>query len=243
MLMAVFLLSDEPVFPPPYLAQRNGLLAIGGDLSIERLIAAYRNGIFPWYGGGEPILWWSPDPRLVLFPEKLHISRRLKRILKNGPFTVTMDAAFREVITECARIRLERGGETWIDRNMIKAYCRLHEYGMAHSVEVWNEDKICGGLYGVALGSSFFGESMFSRIPNASKVALVYLVRQLLKWSFSMIDCQTTTAYLIGMGAQHIPRSLFLELLEKSLKTPTRPGKWKSDKEKALHQKNDAKIL
>jgi leucyl/phenylalanyl-tRNA--protein transferase len=232
--MAVFLLSDKPAFPPPYLAQRNGLLAMGGDLSVERLIAAYQNGIFPWYGEGEPLLWWSPDPRLVLFPGKLHVSKRLKRMVKNRVFDITFDTAFPTVITECARIRQEQGKETWIDTDMIAAYCRLHDYGVAHSVESWQDGALCGGLYGVALGKCFFGESMFSRASNASKVALVCLVGHLREWSFSMIDCQTTTAHLMRMGAQHIPRSLFLELLEKSVKRPGHEGKWTMDGNRIL---------
>ncbi len=231
--MAVFLLSRDAAFPPPYLAQSNGLLAVGGDLSVERLISAYRNGIFPWYMEGEPILWWSPDPRLVLFPKRLHVSRRLKRILKKGAFHVTWDTAFRAVITECARCRLERGTKTWIDQNMIDAYCRLHERGLAHSVEVWREGVLCGGLYGVALGRCFFGESMFSRVSDASKVALVSLVDRLLQWSFSMIDCQTPTAHLVRMGAEHLPRSLFLELLGNALRLPWLAGKWTQDPEEA----------
>jgi len=232
--MAVFVLSEKPVFPPPYLARKNGLLAVGGDLTPERLVVAYRSGIFPWYGEGEPILWWSPDPRLVLFPDKLHVSKRLKRVLKKRAFRVTADTAFGRVITECARIRMEKGKETWIDSRMIDAYCRLHEYGIAHSVESWQGETLSGGLYGVALGRCFFGESMFSRTSDASKTALVHLVGHLLERSFTMIDCQTTTLHLMRMGATHIPRSLFLELLEKSMNGPPEEKTWKMDADRVL---------
>ncbi len=232
--MAIFVLPEKPVFPPPYLARQSGLLAVGGDLSPERLIVAYRNGIFPWYGEGEPILWWSPDPRLVLFPDRLHISKRLKRVLKKRTFRVTADTAFGRVITECARIRTEKGKETWIDQDMIDAYCRLHEYGIAHSVESWQGETLCGGLYGVALGKCFFGESMFSRTSDASKTALAHLVGHLLEQSFTMIDCQTTTRHLTRMGATLIPRSLFLELLEKSMNGPREEKTWKMDADQVL---------
>jgi len=227
--MAVFLLSDAPTFPPPYLAQRNGLLAVGGDLAERRLITAYRNGIFPWYGEGEPILWWSPDPRLVLFPEKIHVSRRLKRVIRSRKFHLSMDTAFREVITACAQVRLGQGEGTWIDPSMIEAYCRLHALGFAHSVEVRCDGRLCGGLYGVAMGGCFFGESMFSNVRDASKVALAFLAGQLRRWSFLMIDCQTVTPHLIRMGAEPLPRPLFLEFLEKAMRGTPPAGPWFPD--------------
>ncbi|OGP60967.1 MAG: leucyl/phenylalanyl-tRNA--protein transferase [Deltaproteobacteria bacterium RBG_13_49_15] len=229
--MPVFLLSDEIVFPSPLFAGENGLLAIGGDLSMERLLLAYRMGIFPWYSENEPILWWSPDPRLVLFPSRIHISRNLRRVLKKRMFQITMDSDFRGVITSCSRIRLEKGQETWIDRKMIEAYCALHEAGYAHSVEIRKDGQLCGGLYGVSLGGCFFGESMFSRIGNASKIALACLVQYLTTKSFIMIDCQTTTRHLVRMGAQHVPRSLFLSLLQKAMDLPNITSKWEYDSE------------
>ncbi|MEW5910373.1 MAG: leucyl/phenylalanyl-tRNA--protein transferase, partial [Thermodesulfobacteriota bacterium] len=218
--MPIFLLSDAIEFPSPESASGNGLLAVGGDLSSERLLLAYRMGIFPWYSEPEPILWWSPDPRLVLFPSKIHISRRLRRLLKHSLFRITMDTAFRSVMTGCARTRLEAGEGTWIDEDMISAYVNLHDQGYAHSLEIWKEGELCGGLYGVSLGGCFFGESMFSVASGASKVALVALSRYLENRSFTMIDCQTRTQHLVRMGAQPIPRSLFLSLLNKSLDMP-----------------------
>ena len=174
--MPVFVLSEELVFPPPRLAAADGLLAVGGDLSGERLLLAYRMGIFPWYSEGEPILWWSPDPRLVLYPREFRIPRSLAKVIRRGDFTVSMDQAFQDVIGECARVRRESGEGTWIVPEMLEAYCGLYRAGVAHSVEVWREGQLAGGLYGVALGRSFFGESMFTRVTNASKVALAALV-------------------------------------------------------------------
>jgi leucyl/phenylalanyl-tRNA--protein transferase len=224
--MPVFLLSDELVFPPPHLATRDGLLAVGGDLSQKRLLLAYSLGIFPWFSDGEPIMWWSPDPRLVLYPRELRVSKSLRKIIKKGVFNVTMDLAFVQVITECARIRLQNNEGTWIVEDMIKAYCKLHESGFAHSVEVWYEGKLAGGLYGVSMGKCFFGESMFTRVSNASKVAFVTLVEHLKALSFDMIDCQITTEHLIRFGARETPRGIFLEQLEKSLTAPTKRSKW-----------------
>ena len=225
--MTVFLLSDKIAFPPPHVASKEGLLALGGDLSRERLLLAYRMGIFPWFSDGEPILWWSPDPRLVLYPREIRVSKTLKKIIRKGVFTVTMDSAFDRVINQCAQIRLENNQGTWIVEDMIDAYCRLHESGFAHSVEAWHEGTLAGGLYGVSLGKCFFGESMFTRISNASNVALVTLVEYLNKLSFDMIDCQQTTRHLLGFGAREIPRVRFLKQLEHSLKAPTKRGKWR----------------
>jgi len=224
--MPVFLLSDELEFPPTHLASEGGLLAVGGDLSPDRLLLAYGRGIFPWYAEDEPILWWSPDPRLVLFPDHIIISKSLQRTVRKAVFQVTMDRAFEQVIRSCARIRLQSGESTWIVEEMIRAYCRLHEEGFAHSVEAWYEGELAGGLYGVSLGGCFFGESMFTRVSNASKVAFVYLVRQLSGWLFTLVDCQVTTAHLTRFGAVEIPRSGFIDLLNQSLNAPTRRGRW-----------------
>lgn len=228
--MPVFLLSEELVFPPAHLASEGGLLAVGGDLSQERLLLAYRQGIFPWYAEGEPILWWSPDPRLVLHPDHIKVSRSLNRTMRKGVFQVTMDRAFAQVIQACARTRLERGESTWIVDDMIRAYCGLHEDGFAHSVEAWFEGKLAGGLYGISLGGCFFGESMFTQVSNASKVAFIRLARQLSDWSFTLIDCQVTTGHLIRFGAGEVPRSVFLKQLNRSLALPTRQGRWEFDK-------------
>lgn len=224
--MSVFLLSDKIEFPSPRLASKDGLLAVGGDLSQKRLLLSYRMGIFPWYSDFEPILWWSPDPRLVLYPHEIRISKTLKKILKKNIFKVTMDLAFNTVINNCAQVRLQKNEGTWIVKEMIDAYGKLHESGFAHSVEVWYRGELAGGLYGVSLGKCFFGESMFTRISNASNVALVKLVEYLNELSFDMIDCQMTTRHLTRFGAKEIPRARFLEELEKSLKAPTKKGKW-----------------
>jgi leucyl/phenylalanyl-tRNA--protein transferase len=223
----VFLLSDTIEFPTPHLASEDGLLAVGGDLSQERLLLAYRMGIFPWFSNNEPILWWSPDPRLVLYPHEIKISKTLRKIIKKDVFNVTIDLAFNEVINQCAQVRVQKNEGTWIVRDMIDAYCNLHEAGFAHSVEVWHQGYLAGGLYGVSLGKCFFGESMFTRISNASNVGLVKLVEHLKELSFDMIDCQVPTEHLTRFGARQIPRIRFLNQLEKSLKAPTRKGKWR----------------
>ncbi len=224
--MPVFLLSDTIEFPPPHLASEEGLLAVGGDLTQKRLLLAYRMGIFPWFSNNEPILWWSPDPRLVLYPHEIKTSKTLKKIIKKEVFKVTMDLAFNEVINQCAQVRLKKNQGTWIIEDMIEAYCQLHESGFAHSVEVWRQGELVGGLYGVSLGKCFFGESMFTRISNASNIALVKLVEYLKELSFNMLDCQVPTEHLTRFGARQIPRIRFLNQLEKSLKAPTRKGKW-----------------
>jgi len=224
--MPVYLLSEALIFPHPRLASREGLLAVGGDLSQERLLSAYNQGIFPWFSDGEPILWWSPDPRLILFPHEFKVSRSLKKVLKRSQFDITIDRAFRRVITECAETRMAKKESTWIVREMIEAYCRLHETGFAHSVEAWQNGVLVGGLYGVSLGKCFFGESMFTTVSNASKVALAGLVYFLKSNEFHMIDCQITTKHLISMGAREIPRDRFLALLQASLKEPDMTGKW-----------------
>jgi len=209
-----WLSRDDLAFPPLEKALRepNGLLAAGGDLSAQRLIAAYRHGCFPWYQGEQPLLWWSPDPRTVLFPSELHVSRSLAKCLRQQRFQVTFDQDFAAVIRECAGPRNYTDG-TWITDAMRSAYQQLHEMGLAHSVEVWHEEQLVGGLYGLAMGRLFFGESMFSRADNASKVGFVTLVRQLQQWDFVMIDCQMPTTHLQSLGARSIPRSEFAAAL------------------------------
>jgi leucyl/phenylalanyl-tRNA--protein transferase len=226
--MPVFVLSDRVMFPPAHLADENGLLAVGGDLRRERLLCAYRNGIFPWYSQGEPILWWSPDPRLVLYPSELRVSRRLRRVMRGPSFTVTFDRAFREVIHACAAPRASEQPGTWLVPEMIRAYEGLHAVGIAHSVETWHESRLAGGLYGVSLGGCFFGESMFTRVSNASKVALVALVGFLADHGADMIDCQVKTAHLLRFGARQVPRRRFLKELAASLKKRTLVGHWGS---------------
>lgn len=224
--MPVFLLSDKIAFPPPHFAVKEGLLAVGGDLCRERLLLAYRMGIFPWYAESEPVLWWSPDPRLVLYPDEIHISKTLKKILNKKLFSFTMDRAFERVIIACADTRMKNNEGTWIVDEMIEAYCDLHQSGYAHSVEAWHAGELAGGLYGVSLGRSFFGESMFTKISNASSAALVTLAAQLKKLSFDLIDCQVTTAHLMRLGAREIPRAKFLKQLKKSISEPTLKGRW-----------------
>jgi leucyl/phenylalanyl-tRNA--protein transferase len=227
--------STDLRFPPVELASPEGLLAVGGDLRAERLLEAYRHGIFPWYNPGQPILWWSPDPRAVLFPAKLRVSRSLGKTLRWKKFEVTLDTVFRDVMQCCAEPRNDRPGHgTWITPEMIEAYCVLHARGLAHSVESWLDGKLAGGLYGVALGSAFFGESMFSRETDASKVAFVRLVRQLEHWGFTLVDCQLPSAHLSSLGAEEIRRREFLERLEQALPQPGRPGHWRFEADPAI---------
>lgn len=227
--MPLFRLTDDLVFPPPHLAIEDGLLAVGGDLSVERLLLAYRSGIFPWYSEGDPLLWWSPDPRMVLFPDELHVSRSLERVLKRREFTLTMDTAFPSVIQACAEARGPRRDGTWITREMQSAYCALHDAGYAHSVECWKDGALAGGLYGVSLGACFFGESMFSLATNASKVAFVRLVRQVAAWDFHFVDCQMHTPHLARFGAKEVPRERFLILLRDGMDAVTGVGSWSFD--------------
>ncbi len=228
--MPVFLLSADRIdFPSPGRARQDGLLAVGGDLSLPRLLRAYEMGIFPWYAEGDPIIWWSPDPRLVLYPKDLKISKSLQKILRQNRFHVTLDTAFPDVIRECAIVRREKGEETWLVSEMIDAYIDLHRAGYAHSAEAWSDGRLVGGLYGVSQGSCFFGESMFARTSNASKVAFVLLVEQLKAWGIDLIDCQVPTGHLKRLGAREIPRERFLDQLEKRLKIPTRLGRWRFD--------------
>ncbi|HEX4986456.1 MAG TPA: leucyl/phenylalanyl-tRNA--protein transferase [Burkholderiales bacterium] len=220
-------LRPGDVFPPveQALAEPNGLLAAGGDLSVRRLTEAYRRGIFPWFSEGEPILWWSPDPRMVLFPAELRVSRSLGRTLRNARFEVRADTAFREVMTACAQPRPGSRG-TWIGAAMIEAYCRLHAAGIAHSVETWLDGELAGGLYGIALGGAFFGESMFRRVTDASKIALVALVRHLELEGFGLVDCQMNTDHLASLGAREIPRAEFVQRLRELINYPRLPGPW-----------------
>ena len=217
-------------FPPPQMAMRdpNGLLAIGGDLSATRLVVAYAHGIFPWYNPDEPILWWCPDPRAVLFPAELHVSRSLARHLRKRDVAVTLDTAFAQVLEACAAPRA-RGRGTWLGAEMKHAYQDLHERGHAHSIEVWRHGRLVGGLYGVALGRVFYGESMFSRVDDGSKMAMVYLCRQLQAWHFELMDCQIASAHLASLGAVEIPRERFLAILRAATAAPGRTGRWRFD--------------
>ena len=206
-------------FPPvsEALEAPNGLLAAGGDLSAERILAAYRQGIFPWYNPDEPILWWSPNPRCVLFPDELHVSRSLRKAVRRGDYRLTFDTAFERVIQSCAAPRGDNP-DTWISADMEHAYCRLHLLGHAHSVELWREGALIGGLYGIALGGVFFGESMFSTQSNASKIAFVHLVEQLKEWGYAMVDCQVYSDHLASLGAREIPRRQFIDELRTALR-------------------------
>jgi leucyl/phenylalanyl-tRNA--protein transferase len=226
--MPIFRLNDHIIFPPAHLAE-DGLLAVGGDLSSERLLAAYKNGIFPWYNEDDPILWWSPDPRMLLFPEKIHIARRLRRTIRQGIFQVTADHCFEAVITNCADTPRPGQGGTWILPEMIEAYNRLHKLGYAHSIECWKEDNLVGGLYGVSIGMCFFAESMYSHADNASKMAVTALALQSQRWGFAFIDCQMHTPHLARLGGQTVSRQAFLKLVRQSVRRPTHRGKWNLD--------------
>ena len=236
-MTAPYLLDDvhKTIFPDVELAltEPDGLLAVGGDLSVERLIAAYQQGIFPWYSEGQPILWWSPDPRMVLEPKDIKVSRSLAKTIRKQEVQITFDQNFRGVITACSEARLEKGkrqDETWILDEMIEAYVKLHEAGYAHSVECWQEGKLVGGLYGIAIGKVFFGESMFSRISDASKIAFVSLAQQLEQWGFKLIDCQVYTSHLESLGASMITRKQFLTLLKQYAINNTENSKWQIEK-------------
>ncbi len=234
-------LPPEPVFPPVEraLTEPNGLLAAGGDLSPERILAAYRQGIFPWFSPGEPILWWSPDPRMVLFPAELKVSRSLAKVLRNRPYEVRLDTAFAAVIGACAGTPRDGQHGTWITAEMQAAYGKLHELGYAHSVEVWMDGKLVGGLYGMALGRTFYGESMFSWRTDASKIALAHLCMHLQRQGFGIIDCQMETQHLASLGARPIPRSDFVALLRRTTTTDScAPGRWPADAVRDAFRKN-----
>lgn len=206
----------------------NGLLAAGGGLAPERLIDAYTRGVFPWFSEGDPVLWWSPDPRMVLFLDELHVGRSLARRLRRGGFEVRADTAFGDVIAACSEPRENQGG-TWISPLMMRAYRRLHDLGYAHSVETWIDGALAGGLYGVAVGRMFFGESMFTRVSDASKLALAVLVQNLRRWEFELIDCQMRTAHLASLGAREIPRREFLENVARLVRQPGLPSRWTTE--------------
>jgi len=222
-------LDDSTSFPPlaHALLEPNGLLAAGGDLSAERLVEAYKNGIFPWYSADQPLLWWSPDPRMVLVPKELRISRAMGKRLRKRDFEVRTDTAFEPVMRACATPREGQCG-TWITHDMITAYTDLHRRGLAHSVETWINGELAGGLYGVALGRIFFGESMFTRVTDASKIALITFVKQLERWQFGLIDCQMKTSHLASLGAREIPRAAFVRQL-KVLVNCEPPHPWQFD--------------
>ena len=230
--MTIFLLDEElDGFPSARLADPSGLLAVGGDLCVDRLLKAYRSGIFPWFSEGDPVLWWSPDPRLVLYPEKLKISKSLRRVINKRSFKIRFDTGFDKVITACATVKRKKDGGTWITGGMVEAYCALHDAGWAHSAEAWAGDDLVGGLYGVTIGRCFFGESMFTLVSNAAKTALVYLAAFLERNGFKMIDCQMTTTNLLRFGAEEIPRHRFLSELETAVAAPTLKGPWRYEDE------------
>lgn len=227
--MTIYRLFEDPVFPDPEEAEPDGLLAVGGDLSPERLLCAYSNGIFPWYAESSPILWWSTNPRLVLFPDEFHLPRSLRRVLNRKTFSFTLDQDFKGVIYNCAKAGRPEQDGTWITGEMMDAYVRMHELGYAHSVEAWQDGELVGGLYGIGLGSAFFGESMFYNVPDASKAAFAVLVGQLRQWGFTIIDCQQTTDHLLRFGAREVLRFRFMELLHSAMACETRMGPWGFD--------------
>ncbi len=214
----MYFLNKTISFPPVHKAGEDGLLAIGGDLSIERLLLAYKSGIFPWYNANEPILWWCPDPRFVLFPEKLKVSKSMRPVLQNGKFRFTINKAFETVIQNCKTIARKDQQGTWIQPEVQKAYTELHSLGFAHSAETWLNGELAGGLYGIRIGNIFFGESMFSKISNASKFAFINYVGQLQKENVQLIDCQVYTEHLESLGAEMIARKKFIELLNKNIR-------------------------
>lgn len=230
--MTVFRLSNHIAFPHPDLAEDNGLLAVGGDLSPQRLTAAYRQGIFPWFSEDDPILWWFTSPRLILDPEELQISKRLQRYYQNTEQTFTINHAFDKVITACATSRKAVQEETWITSEMMQAYITMNRLGYAHSVESWEGDQLVGGLYGIALGKVFFGESMFTRTANSSKFALIQLVGFLKKYGYRLIDCQMTTPHLVSMGAREISGKEFQGLLSRLINTIKPDKRWSHDTDK-----------
>jgi leucyl/phenylalanyl-tRNA---protein transferase len=223
-------LGPHDSFPPvtQALDDPDGLLAAGGDLSPARLIEAYRRGIFPWYGEGQPILWWSPDPRMVLYPDGLKIARSLAKRLRRRDYEIRVDTAYADVMRACAEPRTGQDG-TWITQDMLQAYAVLHRKGYAHSVETWVDGELAGGLYGIAIGRAFFGESMFARATDASKIALVHLARQLHRWRFGMIDCQMATRHLASLGSIEIPRGQFVRALAQLVNYPSLTGTWRFD--------------
>jgi leucyl/phenylalanyl-tRNA---protein transferase len=227
----IFRLDRRLVFPSPDLAEEGGLLAVGGDLRPERLVLAYAQGIFPWYNEDTPILWHSPDPRMVLRAGEIQVGRSLSKTIRRGTYAVRLDTAFRAVVEACAAAPRPGQDGTWIVPEMIDAYAELHRRGVAHSAEAWQDGELVGGLYGVSLGAAFFGESMFARAPDASKVAFVTLVRQLARWGIELVDCQVRTPHLARFGASEWPRPRFLTALAEAVEAPTRLGPWRLEEE------------
>lgn len=227
--MPVYRLVDAIVFPKPEQAEAGGLLAVGGDLRPERLVAAYQQGIFPWYSEGQPILWHSPDPRFVLRPEALHVPRSLAKIIRRGDYEVRFDTSFLDVMRACGAAPRPNQRGTWITRGMLRAYEKLHAMGLAHSAEAWKEGRLVGGLYGVSIGDMYFGESMFANAPDASKVAFVVLMRWMIARGIQLVDSQVYTDHLARFGAEEIPRAEYLQLLDTYVNRPTRMGPWTID--------------
>ncbi|MCO4746724.1 MAG: leucyl/phenylalanyl-tRNA--protein transferase [Proteobacteria bacterium] len=230
--MPIYRIPEQHIFPDPWRAEPNGLLGVGGDLDPDRLLLAYRMGIFPWYSEGQPILWWAPDPRFVLFPDELHIGRSLAKRMRRGDYEIRMDTAFEQVMRACGEAPRPGQDGTWITDEMVDGYVGLHERGLAHSVEAWKDDELVGGLYGVAVGGLFAGESMFAHAPDASKVAFATFVQQLRDWNFELIDCQMHTEHLERFGARDIPRMDYLRHLQRLHHTPERVGPWRFDQKK-----------
>lgn len=224
--MPIFRLTEELVFPDPSYAEPEGILAVGGDLSVDRLILAYANGIFPWPRKNAPLLWWSPDPRMVIYPKDMKVSHSLQQLIRSKKYTFTYDKDFASVIKQCAMIPRHGQDGTWITKDMLKAYLKLHREGYAHSVETWNEGKLVGGLYGISLGKVFFGESMFYNMRDASKFAFYHLVELLKSWNFELIDAQQETGHMKSLGAISIPREEFMLQLESAVSRPTYKGNW-----------------
>ncbi|MBT3207547.1 MAG: leucyl/phenylalanyl-tRNA--protein transferase [Bacteroidetes bacterium] len=224
--MPIFQLTKELVFPHPSLSEADGLLAFGGDLSTERLLLAYSNGIFPWYNPEEPILWWSPEPRTVFFPDEFKLTKSLKQTIRSKKFEVKFDTCFEEVIRNCSSLKNRQDNETWLGSEMQQAYILLHKKGFAHSVETFYKDELVGGLYGISLGRVFFGESMFYRKSDASKIALYYLCQKLIEHDFHFIDAQMTTNHILSLGASELTRNEYLKLLSPALQHKSIIGKW-----------------
>ncbi len=227
--MPVYQIPARHVFPPPEHADEDGVLGIGGDLHPDRVLLAYRSGIFPWYSQGEPLLWWSPDPRLVLYVDELRVQRSLAKVIRRAPYTLTADTAFEAVITACGATRRPRQAGTWITPELKRAMVALHHRGHAHSIEAWQDGALVGGLYGLSVGRVFCGESMFARADDASKIAFVALVRQLVRWGYPMVDCQVHTPHLARFGAREIPRAAFLAQLTNLVGQPGHEGTWRLD--------------
>jgi leucyl/phenylalanyl-tRNA--protein transferase len=224
--LPVYQIPDELLFPDPELAEEDGLLGVGGDLSPSRLLLAYASGIFPWFSKGEPIMWWSPDPRCVLRPEKLKISTSLRQALKKDNYEVRFDTSFEEVIRQCSATKRKGQRGTWITKEMVDAYIQLHELGYAHSTEVFMDGELAGGLYGISIGGTYSGESMFHLKPEASKIALYHLVERLKEKGFPLIDCQVTNSHLLSLGAEEMPRKEFLKQVVKNREKPGHKGRW-----------------